>query len=77
MNITVRAVDQELWRELKVEVAKKGLTVGEAVNTALRKWLQVEPQKNRHKSFWDVKPIKLKGNGASQASLSVDEVLYR
>ena len=80
MNITIRDVNPRYWRELKVEAVKDGLTIGEAINLALERWLQeyknIRKTKSA-KSFWDLKPVKHKGKNFSRLSTMVDEVLYR
>ena len=79
MNITIRAVNQGLWRELKIEAVTKGLTVGEALNQSLEKWLREQKsgsRKEKHKSFWDIGPIAFTDKDVTGLSMKVDEVLY-
>jgi ABC-type polysaccharide/polyol phosphate transport system ATPase subunit len=79
MNTTIRAVNPGLWKELKVEAVMEGLTIGEAVNHALEKWLHEHKKKayrKKHKSFWDLEPIKFKGKDAKKLSMKIDKVLY-
>ena len=79
MNITIRAVNPSLWRELKIEAVTNGLTVGEALNQSLEKWLREQKsrtRKEKHKSFWDTEPIAFTGEDAAELSRKVDEVLY-
>ena len=76
--ITVRDVNPSLWRELKVEAVKEGLTIGGAMNLALERWLHDKETKKtkKGKSFWDLKPFKFEGKDAGFLSTKVDEVLY-
>ncbi|MBI3027058.1 hypothetical protein HYY70_03005 [Candidatus Woesearchaeota archaeon] len=79
MNITIRDVNPRYWRELKVEAVKEGLTIGEAINIALEKWLHEYKNKEikkRAKSFWDLKPFRYGGKDAGGLSTKIDEVLY-
>lgn len=79
MNITIREVNPKIWREIKVEAVKGGLTMGEAVNLALEKWLNEYKKKRGGKklgSFWDIKPMRFKGEDSKELSMKVDEVLY-
>ena len=72
-------MNRNLWRELKVEAVKEGLTVGEATNLALEKWLHENRnngRKRNHKSFWDLEPIAFEGKDAKELSRKVDEILY-
>jgi len=78
MNITIRDVNPRFWRELKVEAVKEGMTIGEAINIAIEKWLiEYKIKENKKtKSFWDLKPFKFGGKESGQLSAKVDEVLY-
>ena len=78
-GVTVRAVNRGLWRELKVKAVKEGMTLGEAVNLALQKWLHEQKEANaggKRKSFWNLKPFKFEGAGKEKLSTIVDETLY-
>ena len=75
--ITARDVSPNLWRELKVEAVKEGLTMGEAINLALEKWLHEHKNKKKiSKSFLDLEPLEFKGEDAKYLSTKVDEILY-
>lgn len=78
MNITIRDINSRFWRELKIEAVKEGLTIGQAINLALEKWLHDSGKTGikKHKSFWDIKPVKFEGEDAERLSMKVDEVLY-
>ncbi len=79
MNITIRDVNPRFWRELKVEAVKEGLTIGEAINLALEKWLREyenNAKRKRYKSFWDLRPFEYTGKDAGKLSTTVDETLY-
>lgn len=78
-GITVRSVNSDLWRELKVAAVKEGMTLGETVNLALQKWLHERKDAGRggkRKSFWSLKPIRFEGAGKEKLSTLVDETLY-
>ena len=81
-GITVRSVNSDLWRELKVAAVKEGMTLGEAMNLALQKWLQERKDASRgskRKSFWSLKPIRFEGadkGKLKKLSTLVDETLY-
>ena len=79
MNITIRDVNPRYWRGLKIEAVKDGLTIGEALNLALERWLNEFKNKGDRKnakSFWDLKPFKYEGEDAGKLSTKIDEVLY-
>lgn len=78
-GITVRSVNRDLWRELKVAAVKEGMTLGETINLALQKWLQERKEANigsKRKSFWNLKPIKFEGADKKKLSTLVDDTLY-
>lgn len=78
-GITVRSVNKDLWRELKITAVKEGITLGEAMNLALQKWLQEKKyacRSGKRKSFWSMKPIKFEGADKEKLSELVDETLY-
>lgn len=77
--ITIRSVNRGLWRELKVEAVKEGVTLGEALNTALQNWLQERKNAgkgSKSKSFWSLKPIRFEGADKEKISTLVDKTLY-
>ena len=79
MNITIRDVNPQYWKELKIEAVREGITVGQALNIALDKWLSSYKNKKEEKkkrSFWDMKPLEFEGQNSTQFSRTVDEVLY-
>lgn len=80
MNISIRDIDQQSWKELRIVAIQDGLTVGQALNRAIERWL-FEKKEAKHqkkaKSFWDLPPLHYEGKDATQLSTQVDEVLYR
>ena len=39
-HINVRGVEPELWRAVRVEAVKRGLSIGALLNEILRAWLE-------------------------------------
>ena len=39
MNITIRNIDNQLYREIKAEATREGINIGTAINSAIRLWL--------------------------------------
>ena len=72
-QITVRDVDQEVFREFKAEAVKRGLTMGSALTLAMEKF-KAELTKKRQK-FTALKPVSW-GKGTEQVSEEVDKILY-
>lgn len=79
MDVTIRNVNADFWRDFKATAIKEGLAVGEAINLALKKFMTetVEKKKTKkHVEIWDLKPVKFKGPDAAHISENVDEILY-
>ncbi len=79
MNITIRGINQDYWRALKIEAVREGLTVGQALNLALEKWISEFKHKKetkKKKSFWDLEPFLYQNKDAVLLSTKIDEVLY-
>ncbi len=79
MNITIRDVNPRIWKEIKIEAVRGGLTLGQTINMALEEWLNEYRKKSARKKikgFWDLKPLDLEIKDASELSLNVDKVLY-
>ena len=76
MDITIREVDDDLYRQAKSRAALMGTTVGGVVNLALEKWLEEEAQSKAKKGFCDLlKPVRF-GRGTEHSSENVDELVY-
>ncbi len=71
--ITVRDVDQVLFREFKADAVRKGMKVGTALNFAMIKFRQ-ELRKKRP-IFSDIKTVKWP-EGKVNISEKMDEILY-
>lgn len=78
-GVTVRSVNRGLWRELKVAAVREGITLGEAMNSALQRWLHEQKARTmsgKRKSFWNLQPIKFMGADKKKLSTLVDDTLY-
>ncbi|NVM30232.1 MAG: hypothetical protein HWN65_15415 [Candidatus Helarchaeota archaeon] len=42
MNVTIKGVKENLYRIFKAEAIKKGITLREAINEAMEKWVKEE-----------------------------------
>jgi len=79
MDVTIRNVNAEFWRGFKASAVKDGLSVGEAINLAMKKFaMEVEEKKSgkKHREIWDMKAVDFKGPDAEHISERVDEILY-
>jgi hypothetical protein len=76
MNITIRGVDEKVFRDFKEETARKGFNLGNAVTNAMRTWLGNErAEKKGKKCFLDLEPFDW-GEGTERSSVEIDKILY-
>jgi hypothetical protein len=76
MDITIREIDDELYRQAKARAALMETTIGRVVNLALEKWLEEEEKGKGRKSFLELlKPVRF-GKGTERSSERIDEVVY-
>jgi hypothetical protein len=75
MNVSVRDVNPQVFREFKSEAVKEDLKVGVALTQALQNWLEARAKKKKKHSFLDLKPFDW-GPGNENVSERVDEILY-
>lgn len=73
IQITVRDVNTEVFREFKAEAVKRGLTLGSALTIAMERF-GAELGKKKH-TFTTLKPISW-GKGTKYTSEEVDTILY-
>lgn len=78
LNITIRGINSQFWRDFKAEAIREGLHLGEALNLALKNFLEELRMKKekKQKDFFDLEPISDKGKDAGRVSVRVDEILY-
>ena len=76
MNITIREVDERVFRNFKAETVRDGTTLGNAVTMAMKLWLEhYKKDEKKKKNLLDLKPFDW-GEGTEKSSLEVDEILY-
>ncbi len=75
MNITIRNIDEAVYRQVKAAAATEGIPVGIYLSKVLKTWFGKAPSKksNAVHSVLDIKPIK---TGPVHASERVDEIVY-
>lgn len=75
MDVTIRNLDERIYREAKARAALSGRTIGETVNEALRAYLATPGPMRTSGSLRDLTPEPYpKGN--ELLSERVDEVAY-
>ena len=75
MNISIRDVNPQVFREFKSEAVKADLKVGVALTQALQNWLEAKAKKGKRGSFLGLKPFDW-GPGNENISEKADEILY-
>ncbi len=72
MTISVRNVDEELFKEFQIEAKRRNMITGEAMNEAIRSWMRSKQKKPGMLAMktWNF------GAGTENLSQEVDEVLY-
>ena len=53
MDVLIKNIDERLYKALKAKTSLKGVSVGEAINDAIRLWLESESRHVNDKRFWD------------------------
>ena len=75
-NVTIRDVDDRVYREFKAEAIRRGLRLGAAMSVALRQWAETQrAEKTPRKSLLDFEPWGW-GEGTERTSEEIDEILY-
>ena len=72
MQVSIKNVDEKVFREFKAESVRDGLKVGQAMSLAMGLWLG---KKKAKKSLLDLKPSDW-GPGTERLSEEIDEILY-
>jgi len=74
MNITVRGLDEAIFRKFKAKAIGEGMKLGEALTQAMKLWIEQKNLKPKL-SLLDIKPFNW-GVGTEKASVEIDQVLY-
>jgi len=73
VQVTIRDVDPDVFREFKADAVKKRMKLGTAISLAMEKF-RVE-MKDKKLKFTDWKPTNW-GKGTEHISEEVDKILY-
>jgi len=74
MNITIRDIDEVVFRSFKARAVEEGMKLGEAVTQAMELWIKQRNTKLKA-SLLDIKPFNW-GEGTEKVSVQIDQVLY-
>ncbi len=75
MNVTVRDLDETVYRRFKARAVEEGMKLGEALTQAMEMWVKQRVADKRSVRFMDIKPFNW-GVGTEKTSVEVDQVLY-
>lgn len=75
MDTTIRNLDPEAYRALKVRAALTGKTIGDLVSEAIREFLAREDRSGRRGSLRDLVPEEYP-EGTERLSEEIDSVVY-
>ena len=76
--LTVRDVDEEVWRRFRAKTEEEGLRTGQALNEALSSWVREKERKGNRpdpRNFLKVEGIVRAGKRV-RWSEEIDKVLY-
>jgi hypothetical protein len=74
MQLSVKNVNDKVFREFKAEAVREGASVGEALTFAMDFWIRNRKKKPKM-SLLDLKPVNF-GPGSERLSEQIEEVLY-
>ena len=74
IQLNVKNVDEETFREFKANSVRKGFKFGKALTLAMQLWLEKSKKKPKL-NFLDFKPISW-GKGTEKTSEEIDKILY-
>jgi hypothetical protein len=74
MQLSVKNVDEDTFREFKAQAVKSGLKIGGALTLAMQEWLE-KSEKKPKRSLLDLKPWDW-GPGTERLSEEADDILY-
>ena len=72
MDVSVREVEEGVFRDFRAKATSKGLKTGTALTQAMKEWSS-KSEKAPKRSFFDLKPFHGKNSDLSE---NVDKYLY-
>ncbi len=74
IQISIRNVNDGVFKEFKAETVKRGMTLGQALTIAMEEWLD-EEKENPKLRITDLKPFNW-GKGTENTSKEIDKIVY-
>ncbi len=74
MNITIRNLQETIFRRFKARAVEEDMKLGDALTQAMEMWLGMRKEKPKHKLTG--LPMSDWGKGNEHVSKNVDKILY-
>ncbi len=74
MQVSVKNVEEKVFRDFKAESVRDGIKMGKALSLAMKLWLEKKEKKPKMKIL-NLKPIHW-GKKTTKTSEEIDEVVY-
>ena len=74
MQVSIKNIEENVFREFKAESVREGLKVGNALTLAMKSWLENKEKKPKMKLL-DIKPRDW-GKGTKRISEEIDNIAY-
>ncbi|MBS7635655.1 hypothetical protein KEJ34_09320 [Candidatus Bathyarchaeota archaeon] len=74
VNITIRGLNEEVFRRFKAKAVEEGMKLGEAFTQAMEMWIRQRETEHRT-SLLEIKPFDW-GEGTERVSIEIDQILY-
>jgi len=74
MNLTIRSLNESVFRKFKARAVEEGMKLGEALTQAMRIWIKQSTNKPEG-SLLDLETFDW-GKGAEKISAKIDEIMY-
>lgn len=74
VNITIRGIDEAVFKRFKAKAVEEGMKLGEAITHVMELWIKEKSTKPK-RSLLDIKPFNW-GEDTEKASVQIDQTLY-
>ena len=74
MNITIRDLDEMVFKRFKAKAVEEGMKLGEAVTQAMNTWIKRRSVR-RQVNLTNIGPFNW-GEGTGKTSMEIDHILY-
>lgn len=76
MNITMRGLQENVFRQFKAKAVEEDLRLGDAITQAMQLWLKDKGKKAGHRGRLSDLPSWDWGPGTEKSSQEIDKTLY-